>query len=704
MKGGYTGKILRVNLTEKTTSTIPTEKYADDFGGGHGIGSAVFFDLVGDQLPFEAFDPRNLIIMMASPFSGTFMPGSGRCEVQGLGPGLYPIEWFGHSNFGGRFTAQLKFAGWDGIVVEGAADAPVWINIINDKVTIESANGIWGMDTWDTQEEISRRVIPGLKHGEWAELANNSYSTQVPAVVCCGPAGENKSRIACLLHGPGSQAALCGFGAVFGSKNLKAISAIGSGGVPIADPQAFMDARLWFRKFQWDVDNPREPERFAARGYMLISGRPSGGNVSNGSLPLVPARAAACASCPRGCRMRLASADSNESVCAGSMFARIGSGGMFGMPGGGGQASRMPAILNGKLTRQANDLMQKYGLGHWQLMATHGYIQFLNRQGILGKGKEIDCDLPFDQSNTFAYHEALYRTLSLREGEFGNLAAEAAARMAEKLGRYKGDVNSGNLRLSYWGTQEHYSSQVEVEWGFGSLLGERDLMLHMMANYPLHWMATSGDPYLTAEEASKLYAEAMVPYNDDRYLVDYGEGPTGIYSDSKVKQVAWVKHYEKFWIGAGGFCGWRWPMCITNNTADRRGPTPEAEPKFWNAVTGKNLTFADYMELGHKIYTLDRSIWVLQGRHRELEVFPDYVYDRPNPGMMSEMPMYIDGQWKYDPGKGRKLDRAKVEDFKTRFYKFEGYNPENGYPKRDTLEKMGMKKVADLMQSKGKLG
>ena len=698
MKGGYTGKILRVNLTDKSISTIPTEKY-EDFGGGHGIGSAVFFDLVGDQLPFEAFDPRNLIIMMASPFSGTFMPGSGRCEVQGLAPGLYPKEWFGHSNFGLRFTAQLKFAGWDGIVVEGASEDPVWINIINDNVKIESADGIWGMYTWDAQQEIARRVDPGMKHGEWAELTNDYHTTQVPAIVCCGPAGENKSRIAGLIHGAGTVAALGGYGAVFGSKNLKAISALGTGGVPIADPKAMMDTRLWFRQFQWDVDNPREPEKFATRGYSLINGAPSGGNVSN-SNPLVPARAAACASCPRGCRMRLASGDSNESVCAGTMFARIGGGG-FGGFGGGGGGSSLPSVLSGKLTRQANDLMQKYGLGHWQLMATRGYIDFLIREGVFGPGKEIDPQLP--QSGTYAYYEDLFRKLSLRQGPFGELASEAAARMAEKLGRYEQDVNSGAVRLSYWGTQEHYSSQVEVEWGFGSILGERDLMLHMMANYPLHWMASSGNPYLTAEEASDLYRQAMEPYNDDRYLVDYGEGPTGVYSDSKVKQVAWVKHYEKFWIGAGGFCGWRWPMCITNNTADRRGPTPKAEPRFWAAVTGTNKPFGEWMELGHKIYTLDRSIWVLQGRHRDMEVFPDYVYDQPGRGG-SELPMVIDGKWVYDSGQGRALDREKMEDFKTRFYKFEGYNPENGYPTRATLEGMGMKKVADLLEKNGKLG
>jgi len=313
MPGGFTGKILRVNLTTKTISQLATEKYMD-FAGGHGMGSAIFFDLVGNQLPFEAFDPRNLVIMMASPFAGTFMPGSGRCEVQGLGPGLYPIEWFAHSNFGGRFTAQLKFAGWDGIVVEGASDKPVYINVMDDKVKIEDANGIWGKNTWEAQQEISKRVFPKLQVGEWAELASNCYTTQLPAVVTCGPVGEAKSRLGCLLHGSGSQAALCGFGAVFGSKKLKAISVIGTGHTPIADPKAMMDARLWFRQFQWDVDNPRDPDKFE-RGYSLIKGAPKGGNVAN----QLPSRAAACASCPRGCKERTADGSTNEAVCAGTM-------------------------------------------------------------------------------------------------------------------------------------------------------------------------------------------------------------------------------------------------------------------------------------------------------------------------------------------------------------------------------------------------
>ena len=144
-------------------------------------------------------------------------------------------------------------------------------------------------------------------------------------------------------------------------------------------------------------------------------------------------------------------------------------------------------------------------------------------------------------------------------------------------------------------------------------------------------------------------------------------------------------------------------MCITNNTADRRGATPEAEPKFWNAVTGQNLTFADSMEIGHKIYTLDRSIWVLQGRTRKMETFPDYIYDQGNQ-LENALPMYVDGKWVYEGGRGRTLDRAKFEDFKERFYKFEGYNPDSGFPTEATLTEMNMPKVAETLKKSNKLG
>ena len=110
------------------------------------------------------------------------------------------------------------------------------------------------------------------------------------------------------------------------------------------------------------------------------------------------------------------------------------------------------------------------------------------------------------------------------------------------------------------------------------------------------------------------------------------------------------------------------------------------------------------MELGRKIFTLDRAIWTIQGRHRDMEVFPDYIYKQGSRGDL--LPMYDEKtqKWSYATGEGRKLDRAKFEEWKTKFYAFEGFNTTNGWPTRKTLEDMGLKKVADVMQSKGKLG
>ena len=150
---GYTGKILRLDLTNRRTLIINTKDY-EQWVGGHGTGSAIFWDLVKNKA-VSGFDPGNIITIMTSPLSGTLAPGaSGRTEVQGIGVQSSPIEWFTRSNFGGRFSAMLKYAGWDGIVIEGRADKPVWIDIRDRRVQIKDAGDLWGLDTWKTQEKI----------------------------------------------------------------------------------------------------------------------------------------------------------------------------------------------------------------------------------------------------------------------------------------------------------------------------------------------------------------------------------------------------------------------------------------------------------------------------------------------------------------------------------------------------------------------
>ena len=121
------------------------------WGGGHGMGSALFWDFCKDKTITDGRSPANVVCIMTSPLCGTIVPSAGgRCEVVGVGVGLHPVSWFTRSNFGGRFSTTLKYAGWDGIVVTGKANHPLWIDIRNDEVSFRDARSLWGKDTWTT--------------------------------------------------------------------------------------------------------------------------------------------------------------------------------------------------------------------------------------------------------------------------------------------------------------------------------------------------------------------------------------------------------------------------------------------------------------------------------------------------------------------------------------------------------------------------
>ena len=247
MANGYIGKILRINLTTKATSILETAKY-EQFGGGYGMGAAIFWELAvapGEWDLKDPYDPRHVLPLMTGPLAATGVPGAGRTSICGISPETFPTCEFNRGNFGGRFGTMMKLAGWDGVVVEGRAEKPVWINIVNDKVTIEDAKELWGLDTYETQDRIVSMVGGRTRFGdEWQQIGEN-YTTARPQIVCIGPFGETKARIAALIHGSGVSSRIGGFGAVCGAKNLKAISVTGTGSVQVADAKAVLDARLY---------------------------------------------------------------------------------------------------------------------------------------------------------------------------------------------------------------------------------------------------------------------------------------------------------------------------------------------------------------------------------------------------------------------------------------------------------------------------
>ena len=217
---GYWGRILSIDLSESAITAItPDERLYRDYLGGSGIGARLLFDMTGPET--DPLGPDNPIIWMTGPFTGTKVPTSGRHEITSKSP-LTGI--FGESDAGGRFGTALKRSGWDGLIVKGRSDKPVIIVIREDNVTIEPAGDLWGKDTFCTDEQMKERFGPSCETS------------------CIGVAGERLVPISCIGH-DGENARMsgrCGFGAVMGSKKLKAVAVIGNMETEIADPKRLM--------------------------------------------------------------------------------------------------------------------------------------------------------------------------------------------------------------------------------------------------------------------------------------------------------------------------------------------------------------------------------------------------------------------------------------------------------------------------------
>ena len=691
---GYAGKILRLDLTERKVDTIPTSKY-EHWMGGHGMGSAIFFDLVKDKT-IDGFHPDNAVTMMTSPLSGTLVPAaSGRTEVQGIGVQSYPIGWFTRSNFGGRFGPMLKFAGWDGVVIQGKADEPVWVDIRDGNVRIRNCAplSLWGRETWDCQEAIWDYVLSGGKPDDWNTPSGEKggKTTQRPAVVAIGPAGESLSRLACLIHDASNAAGQGGFGAVWGSKNLKAISVIGTGHIEINDPKMLMATRLWQKEdYAFDLANLKETS-----GTFQFQSPPIPIALWTKGRPKIDQRPQACMGCHSACRARYKGASGNEASCFASAFY--------------GDAKNLDTQL------LASDLINRYGLNAVEMIFGLMYIRVLQQIGQLKTAKIPDCPLDFSKYRGKEFIEQFVKMVAYgddgkgNESQFGKDISGGFVRAAEKWGRRKQDLDSGILAFPYWGLPIHKEPRAQIYWSYGTILGDRDINEH---GYDwlkfLSFLVRSEDRESVASDVVKAITDKMVPFQGDMDMLDFSE--SNIYSEHMAKLVAWHRYYTRFWKQSMLFCDTRWPDFVNIHRPDRIGSTGVAEPKYIKAVTGKDFSFEDGIELGRKIWNLDHAIWTLQGRHRDMVHFADNVYEKHplfpvDDGLADvHMPGKENGKWGFYGYSYRTLDKEKFDEFKTRFYELQGWDTATGYPTRAALEPLGLGYVADELEKNGKLG
>jgi aldehyde:ferredoxin oxidoreductase len=216
MAKGYMGKVLFVDLsTGELRDEVLEEKVYYDFIGGYGIGARIIYN---HQKPgADPLGQGNILGFMTTPLTGSPAVGASRYVVMGKSP--LTGSW-GDANSGGYFGPYLKFAGYDGVFVNGVSEKPVYLFINDGKAEIRDATNLWGKDTFDTEDILS------------AELGNKTYTA------CIGPSAEKLSLISCVITNKGSAAGRSGLGAVMGAKKLKAVAVTGSQDVPIADKEA----------------------------------------------------------------------------------------------------------------------------------------------------------------------------------------------------------------------------------------------------------------------------------------------------------------------------------------------------------------------------------------------------------------------------------------------------------------------------------
>lgn len=697
--GGYAGRILSIDLSERSITALPTAKY-EGWVGGHGMGSALFFERVKDKT-IDGFHPENLLTLMASPLSGTLVPsGSARTEVQGIGVQSWPMGWFTRSNFGGRFAAMLKYAGWDGIMIQGKADSQVWIDIRDQDVKIRDCEPLklWGTTTWECQQIIWEAVAGSGAYKDWYHINQKKptpdlhATTQRPAVLAVGPAGENLSRMACLIHDAGNAAGQGGFGAVFGAKGLKAVSVLGTGSIKVHDPKALLASRIWLKKnysfdladlklrhFTFGFQSPPSPMTLYGKGRPRIAHRPQ-----------------ACVGCTAGCRGRYSDGMGNEAICFNSLFYLFGK--------------------DLETQRRAADLINQYGLNAAEMFSGEIYLKSLHTEGVLGAGMAIDCPLEFDQYGNLAYAEQLIKAISYRsdgKGQphvFGDVLAEGFVRAAEAWGRLSGeqsDLKNGRLPFPHWGLPRHKLERSQIDWAYGTIFGDRDINEHcfdLLRAFPTAYKRRN-IPLPPAQAVVKIITDKMLPFQGDLKMLDFSA--ENMYSDHIIKLVTWHRYYTRFWKQSAQLCDFRWPDFLNLYRPDRSGATGLAEPRFFKDVTGKHISYLKGINLGKRIWNLDHAIWTLQGRHRDMVVFADYLYTQPGAtwdGWPEYMPGIRDGQWDYVETSGRHFSRQKFENFKTRFYQFQGWDPATGWPTRPTLESIGLNAVADELEQQGLLG
>ena len=644
---GWAGKILVIDLSTGHIEIVPTSAYAERFIGGIGIASKILWDRMDPDA--GALSPDNCLIFSTGPLTGTAAPASGRFELMGKSPTTYPREVITRSGLGGMWGPELKYCGFDALVVSGKAPVPVYLWIEDGKAEIRDAGDLWGMDTYRTQEIIQNRHDPEAK------------------VLCIGKAGENLVRFAAIISETSFASGKSGFGAVMGSKNLKAICARGKQALSIARPQELMDLAKQIRLLtarnpvqEW-TQTPVYPDYRRAfwRRYRD--------------------RNTSCFGCPIPC----------------FAFVKV--------PGVGNCQIHCTMSHYEKLAYAYQQNTEEWGSVFWDFVLSinkHGLCTFELR-GIMymllemyqqGTIKDKDVGIPLSRYGSREFFSSLLDIIVERRG-VGDLLAEGAPRAAEKIPKAWDAYEKFHPAH---GEFEHDSVRefpaIALMWALDS----RDPLIDHHAYRHLavtrqRWPEPHRLPHDRAVEISKEIFGSDLAIDHTTY-------------DGKAQAVFYAQNRSAV-INLLVLCDWLYPIFQSQVRPDRKGDT-SMESKLLSAVTGYQTTEAALNHAGERVWNLMRCIAVREGQTRKNDTLHASYFrpdDRADPQQQIATEVFVGpaGQKKAESQAAlRAVPKAAFEKAKDEYYRIRGWDERTGWPTGEKLKSLGLDDVVQELSEK----
>jgi aldehyde:ferredoxin oxidoreductase len=622
-QGGYAGQILYVNLTDGTLENRPLARaFAEKYIGGRGFSSRILLDEVLADV--DPYSPQNVVVIASGALNGIPMPSASRLVTATKSP---MTGGLGDSNSGGYFAPEMKYAGFDAIVIKGASKVPVYLFIKDGQAELRPAQHLWGCKVSETQQQIV------------AESGDEDTH-----VLVIGPAGENLVRYACVVTDEESVGGRCGIGAVLGSKRLKAIAVRGSRDVKIADPPRFkkviddylasIAGEAWTESLR-RLGTPFLTEHRQTLGIWgaknFQSGVVEGGEKISGEVfrKKFLVKPLGCMACFIRCRRYSAITDGDHPFYTkGPEYETIHA------------LGAKPDITQPEVILRAHHLCDEYGMDEQSAGSAIAMAMELYEKGLLTQVQTDGHELVFGNAEALL---DLIDKIATRQG-FGDLLAEGTRVMGEKL-------NADYYAIHVKGLEVDAADPRKQETRALTYCVSTRGACHLRGNPYI-------DEFIKPEEAQAYFGTTAV--SD----IDSLEG--------KGKMVAWSED----WVTLSdlmGICKFAWYRSRDFSMLVKRGLDMVAEA--YQAVTGIPMSSQAMYRCGERVYNVEKTFNLRQGIGRTADYPPERFFKEKLPT---------------GPAKGAVLNRGNYDRLLNDYYEARGWSPDTGIPTPEKLKELGL--------------